>query len=157
MICKLVGAAGNLSYLKEVGISGSNKSTESWTNGELLRFQAGLGSANGKTFSLPTQECSEGGPGADAGGIQRVQEDQGQTPPVGSPHQQAGFLQIHLDPPGQISAIPAHIISCHHCSEAPPTTSVSHSSGLRGFNIYTHHMTSSWYAAATSWGNRAFI
>lgn len=46
---------------------------------------------------LLLQKRSEGGPGADAGGVQGVQEDQGQTPPPGSSHQQTGFLQIHLD------------------------------------------------------------
>lgn len=57
-----------------------------------------------KVMTIPTvpsvlQECSEGGPGANAGGVQGVQEDQGQTAPPRGAHQQTGFLQIHLRAP----------------------------------------------------------
>lgn len=56
------------------------------------------------------QKCSEGGASAHAGGVQGVQEDQGQTAPPGSSHQQTGFLQIHLEPaPPQIPVITPHI------------------------------------------------
>lgn len=62
-------------------------------------------------FSSILQERPEGGPGADAGEIPRVQTDQGQAPPPGGPHQQTGFLQVHL---GfcRITAVIAHGATC---------------------------------------------
>lgn len=60
--------------------------------------------------SLVPQERAEGGPAADAGGVQRVQENQGQIAPPGGPHQQTRLLQIHLaPPPPTLAATIAHI------------------------------------------------